>query len=784
MASIEVAPRIRHQCSVTKLMEVNNSLAEECKSQLQTTPFGWLLNLHCNIEASGRILEVMATRWNADARAFQVGDRLIPFTLYDIALILGLPVRGEPIDWNQSHSGGSVVEKLLDRHLKTTSPDRTKLVTLLTKTSIQVPNRVRLYIALVFSYFLFPTTSKKVNPSLLPLLDDRANLGTYAWGKAVYDFLVSGLSRAASSMQAKKGRGNLHIQGCTALLQIWACEHLGVGHKNAEINQPFPRFLAWTHQRMYTKKASEAFSNSANVLSVLVAMPWEQDFNVVEEAMETLQETHGSSHPTISRDDGAGPSSIPQTPSNQLQLELQAERAEREALARQVRRLKDELDHVKAPTLTKRAPTLTKPAPTLTLTKPAPTLTKQPQPSPNQPPPSPSQNQPPPSPNQPPPSPSQSQPPPLPSHSQPPPSPSQNEPPPSPSASCPHSKPAAHSNPIVDLPSSPSKAAKRGKAAKKKAKVAVVDLASSPSKRDNAGEEAAAAMVDLWVDAHFLYQPTAADEAVLADFRKKWGGAKRRGTRKRPNEVDSNEMAISTDTYELTGREVSSLLGDQDRDDGSRWISTAVVDAFKDVLMQKLTESGHPPPYINFIISVHGGTTILGMAPSTSTQRGKRTRKGKQPIQDEQPQPQSMFRPSWVRSMPTNCNRIFVPACHNGHFVMMVVDCLEKVFYFFDSMPSATHRALAPTLRKALERICIDSLHHKDVHTWLLKYKDDIPTQDKYASDCGIFMLTFMESLIFSNKIVQFKEADCPRIRQRILLELYYNSLLPKAVQS
>jgi hypothetical protein len=218
--NIEVAPRIRHQCSVSKLMDVNKSLAEECKSQLQTTPFGWLLNLHCNIEASGRILEVMATRWNADARAFQVGDRLIPFTLYDIALILGLPVRGEPIDWNQSHSGGSVVEKLLNRHLKTTSPDRTQLVTLLTKTSIQVPNRVRLYIALVFSYFLFPTTSKKVNPSLLPLLDDRANLGTYAWGKAVYDFLVSGLSRAASSMQAKKGRGNLHIQGCTALLQV------------------------------------------------------------------------------------------------------------------------------------------------------------------------------------------------------------------------------------------------------------------------------------------------------------------------------------------------------------------------------------------------------------------------------------------------------------------------------------------------------------------------------------------------------------------------------------
>jgi hypothetical protein len=89
----EVQPRIRHHCIVSKLMDVNKSLSEQCKRQLQTTSFGWLLNLHCNIEASGRILEVMLASWNVDERAFQVGDRLIPFTLYDVALILGLSVR-------------------------------------------------------------------------------------------------------------------------------------------------------------------------------------------------------------------------------------------------------------------------------------------------------------------------------------------------------------------------------------------------------------------------------------------------------------------------------------------------------------------------------------------------------------------------------------------------------------------------------------------------------------------------------------------------------------------
>ena len=96
----EVQPRIRHHCIVSKLMDVNKSLSDQCKRQLLTTPFRWLLNLHCNIEASGRMLEVMLASWNADERAFQVGDRLIPFTLYDVALILGLPMRGEPIDCN------------------------------------------------------------------------------------------------------------------------------------------------------------------------------------------------------------------------------------------------------------------------------------------------------------------------------------------------------------------------------------------------------------------------------------------------------------------------------------------------------------------------------------------------------------------------------------------------------------------------------------------------------------------------------------------------------------
>jgi hypothetical protein len=169
---------------------------------------------------------------------------------------------------------------------------------------------------------------------------------------------------------------------------------------------------------------------------VLVAMPWEQQESVVQAAMETLQETHGSSHTAILRNDGAGPSNTTQTPSNQWQLELQAEMTKREAVERHVKRLEDELNRVKGlvATVLESSPTI-------------------------------QQNQPPPSQNL-----------------------EQNQPP--------VQTQLPIQTPIVDLPSSPSKAVKRGKPAKKKAKAAMVDLASSPSKRDNEGE-AAAAVVDL-----------------------------------------------------------------------------------------------------------------------------------------------------------------------------------------------------------------------------------------------------------------------------------------------
>ena len=80
-------------------------------------------------------------------------------------------------------------------------------------------------------------------------------------------------------------------------------------------------------------------------------------------------------------------------------------------------------------------------------------------------------------------------------------------------------------------------------------------------------------------------------------------------------------------------------------------------------------------------------TTILDSAQSTSTQRGKRTRKDKQPVQDDQPGPESVFRPNQVRALPENCNRV-IRDLFQLHFVKnyRYISILKKLYMTYPFM--------------------------------------------------------------------------------------------------
>jgi hypothetical protein len=191
------------------------------KDIIRRTPFAWLLDLEQNIEASGPLLSEMLDRWDENLCAFQVGDKMIRFSLHDVALILGLRVNGEVIKLNHNY-GNSIVDDILKCEFHTTSASREQVEDALWKYQCEacLDDFCRLYITHAFTSFLFPSSTKKLHRSFLALLDNLDSLSTYAWGKAVYEYLVTGLNRASAAKRSRTFQGNVHIVGCTAILQV------------------------------------------------------------------------------------------------------------------------------------------------------------------------------------------------------------------------------------------------------------------------------------------------------------------------------------------------------------------------------------------------------------------------------------------------------------------------------------------------------------------------------------------------------------------------------------
>ena len=45
----------------------------------------------------GHLVRALIERWNSDTKSFKIGRREVPLSLYDVALITGLPAHGKPM---------------------------------------------------------------------------------------------------------------------------------------------------------------------------------------------------------------------------------------------------------------------------------------------------------------------------------------------------------------------------------------------------------------------------------------------------------------------------------------------------------------------------------------------------------------------------------------------------------------------------------------------------------------------------------------------------------------
>ncbi|KAL5767650.1 hypothetical protein ACOSQ2_014433 [Xanthoceras sorbifolium] len=205
-----------------------------------------------SISLDNPLISALVERWRSETNTFHLTVGEMTITLKDVALLLGLPIDGEPVLGVTYTSCKKVCEMFLGRIPESgyKSGGMVKL-SWLKEFFSQCPEdapmediecHTRAYLLyLVGSTIFSTTTGNKVPVMYLPLFEDFDKAGKYAWGAAALAFLYRALGKASLRSQST-------ISGCLTLLQCWSYYHLDVGRpklKEDPARDHFPFILRW-----------------------------------------------------------------------------------------------------------------------------------------------------------------------------------------------------------------------------------------------------------------------------------------------------------------------------------------------------------------------------------------------------------------------------------------------------------------------------------------------------------------------------------------------------------
>uniref|UniRef100_A0A2P2KBW6 Uncharacterized protein LOC105644300 isoform X1 n=1 Tax=Rhizophora mucronata TaxID=61149 RepID=A0A2P2KBW6_RHIMU len=205
-----------------------------------------------SISLDNPLISALVERWRKETNTFHLKIGEMTITLKDVALLLGLPIDGEPVLGVTYTSCKSICERYLGRVPEAgyKSGGMVKLSWLKEFFSqcpedapleeIQCYTRAYL-LYLVGSTIFSTTTGNKVPVIYLPLFEDFEKAGKYAWGAAALAFLYRSLGKASLKSQCT-------ISGCLTLLQCWSYFHLNIGRPKfyqEPAHDRFPFVLRW-----------------------------------------------------------------------------------------------------------------------------------------------------------------------------------------------------------------------------------------------------------------------------------------------------------------------------------------------------------------------------------------------------------------------------------------------------------------------------------------------------------------------------------------------------------
>jgi len=149
----------------------------------------------------------LISRWDISKQCFVIKGQPIPFTADEVALLTGLPNKGEEISWHSLAHTSVTSKEIRDdmMELNKQTPPETML---------------RTFIMYLFSNLLFQLNNFKT-PRLIQRIANSPDVFlSINWASSIREFLVGEFNKAASKISNKKPAG--YINGFVPLLIVSA----------------------------------------------------------------------------------------------------------------------------------------------------------------------------------------------------------------------------------------------------------------------------------------------------------------------------------------------------------------------------------------------------------------------------------------------------------------------------------------------------------------------------------------------------------------------------------
>ncbi|KAK9278238.1 hypothetical protein L1049_027800 [Liquidambar formosana] len=279
--------QIRHSCAIEDFCAYNDNLTPDQRQLIERTPFGVLLDIP-KTNINGKLLECLIDKWDEGESGFWLKDKLVRFTQHDVACILGLRVGGTRVRVFEDYGSSQ-----LDTILRSFFPNQTltrRFISQLISPCASNDDFVRMYIALAFTFFLFPLPSRGIHRHFFRLLDKLDDLSEYGWGEAVYVFLVDGIRDAVRARKMKTNYSEIRIRGCALLLQVWALEHTSMVEATSS-SCSWPRIRKWTSKNLSSRHVHSIIQfTESDKEAVPILAPTEEELkeSVIQESLRMI----------------------------------------------------------------------------------------------------------------------------------------------------------------------------------------------------------------------------------------------------------------------------------------------------------------------------------------------------------------------------------------------------------------------------------------------------------------------------------------------------------------